>query len=159
VPEERSAGKPVEPRLSQQLAELREKVEAGTHHGESFELAFTETELEETLAWYAEKGSHGPFREARVRIDSDGVELSGEVRLGTLQLRVTGRADVYLSDGVPQLTVGELSIGKARLPDVLRFQLEDQLNRQLILGEGELPLVVREIDLREGRLTLLGDIR
>ena len=159
MPEERVEKGPVRPWMSEQLAQLRESVETGTHEGESFELIVTDSDVEEALAWYAEQHPGVPFHEVRIRINPDGVELSGEVRLGTLQTQVTGRADVYMQDGVPLLAIDELSIGKARLPDFIRFQLEDQLNGQLMLRGDELPLIIEEMELQEGQLAVRGTIR
>jgi hypothetical protein len=148
-----------EPRLTRELAELRDRVKAGTHHGESFELTVTDAEVEETLAWYAERHSTTPFPEAKVSITTEGIELSGEARLGGLRATIRGWADVYLQDGIPSISITELKMGKGELPDFLRFELEEQLNRQLALREDVLPLIFDEIDLQQGRLTVRGRIR
>jgi len=147
------------PRLARELAEFREKVRAGTHHGESFELTVTDTELEETLAWYAERHAGAPFPETRISIDPNGIGLSGEVQLGELRAEIAGRADVYLQDGVPAISIVGLKMGTAALPEFVRFQLEDQLNRQLMLREDELPVTVEALELQEGQLTVRGRIR
>ena len=148
-----------QPRLTRELAELREKVKAGTHHGESFELAVTDAEVEETLAWYAKRHSGTPLPEGKVSITPEGIELSGETRLGGLRATITGRADVYVQDGIPSISISELKMGKAELPDFLRFELEDQLYRQLAIREDVLPLVFDEIELQQGRLVVRGRIR
>lgn len=148
-----------EPRLVRELAELREKVKAGTHQGESFELTVTDTELEETLAWYATRHEGAPLPEARISIDPDGIGLSGDVELGGFRASIAGRADVYLLDGVPTISIVQLKMGSAELPEFIRFQLEDQLNRQLMLREDDLPVIVEELELEEGRLTMRGLIR
>jgi hypothetical protein len=148
-----------EPRLATELAQLRDKVRAGTHHGESFDLTFTDAEVEEALVWYAECHASTPVPAARVSITPDGIELSGEARLGGLRAAMRGRVDVQLQDGVPLVSITELKMGKAELPDFLRFELEDQLNRQLALSEDVLPLIFEEIDFGLGRLTVRGRIR
>ncbi len=157
--DETSAEDAAEPRLARELAQLRDKVKAGTHYGESFTLTFTDAEVEEALAWYAERQTTTPFPEARVSITPEGIELSGEARLGGLRAAMKGRADVYLQDGIPLVSITELKMGKVELPDFLRFELEEQLNRQLALREDELPLILEEIDLQQGRLTVRGRIR
>jgi len=148
-----------EPRLVKQLRQLREKVRAGTHRGERFELTVAGEELEETLGWYAGREANAPFRELRVRIRPEGIEVSGEVSLGGLRARVSGRADIYLQDGVPRVAFEEMKMGETGLPDFILFQLEDQLNRQLILREDELPLIVDELELGEGTLIVRGSLR
>jgi hypothetical protein len=157
--EEMSSEDKVEPRLATELAQLREKVKAGIHHGESFALSFTDAEVEEALAWYAERHATAPFPEARVSITPEGIELSGEARLGGLRAAMRGRADIYVKDGIPLVSITELKMGNAKLPDFLRFELEEQLNQQLALREDVLPLVFDEIDLQQGRLTVRGRIR
>ena len=147
------------PRLARELAEFKEKVRAGTHHGESFELTVTDTELEETLAWYAARHAGVPLPETRISIDSDGIGLSGDAELGGFRANIAGRADVYLLDGIPTISIVELKMGSAELPEFVRFQLEDQLNRQLMLREDNLPVIVEELELEEGRLTIRGLIR
>jgi hypothetical protein len=147
------------PRLARELAEFREKVRAGTHQGDSFELTVTDTELEETLAWYSARHAGVPLPETRISIDSEGIGLSGEVQLGGLRAEVAGRADVYLQDGIPTLSIVELKMGTAVLPEFVRLQIEEQLNRQLMLREDELPVIVEELELEEGRLTIRGLIR
>ena len=71
----------------------------------------------------------------------------------------SGRADIYLEDGVPRVALGEMKMGEAGLPDFILFQLEDQLNRQLILREGELPLIIEQLELEEGALIVRGSLR
>jgi hypothetical protein len=97
--------------------------------------------------------------EAKISIDSDGIGVSGDVELGGFRASIAGRADVYLLEGVPTVSVVELRMGTMELPEFVRFQLEDQLNRQLMLREGEFPVIVEELEWSEGRLTMRGLIR
>jgi hypothetical protein len=157
--DERGSEDTEEPRLIQELRQLREKARAGTHSGESFELTVTDEELDETLGWYAGREASAPFEEAKVRIRPEGIEVSGEASLGGFRARASGRVDVYLQDGVPRVALGEMKMGEAGLPDFILFQLEDQLNRQLILREDELPLIIEELELGEGSLVMRGTLR
>jgi hypothetical protein len=152
-------GDEVEPRLSEQLGELWERLKSGRHGSEPFDLTVTDRELDEALAWYADEHSDFPLGEARVSIDSEGVEVSGTARVGTLRLPVRARAGVSLHDGVPLVAVSEVQVGEVGLPDFLRFQLEEQLNRYLALGEDELPVVIQQLELGDGWLTMRGSIR
>jgi hypothetical protein len=149
----------VEPRLSEELGQLWERLKSGRHGGESFDMTVTDRELEEALAWYAEEHAGFPLGEARVSIDPEGIGVSGEARVGTLRLPVSARADVSLHDGVPLVAVDQLQVGEMVLPDFVRFQLEEQLNRYLVLREGELPVIIEEVELADGRLTVRGSIR
>jgi hypothetical protein len=64
-----------------------------------------------------------------------------------------------VQDGLPVIYAQELEVGQAALPDFIRFQIEDELNRHLNLRQEELPVVLEEIELEEGRLTVRGRIR
>jgi hypothetical protein len=157
--DERESEGAEEPRLIKELRQLREKVRAGAHRGERFELTVADEELGETLNWYAGREASAPFQEAKVRIRPDGIEVSGEANLGGFRARASGRVDIYLQDGVPRVALGEMKMGEAGFPDFILFQLEDQLNRQLILREGELPLIIEELELGEGSLVMRGTLR
>jgi hypothetical protein len=149
----------VEPRLSEQLSQFWEKLKSGEHSGEPFDLTITARELEEALAWYAVQHSGFPLGEAQVSVSPEGIEVSGEARVGTLQVPLEARADVSLHDGVPAIAVDQLRVGELGLPDFVRFQLEDQLNKQLMLGQEDLPVQLDEVDLQEGLLRVRGTIR
>lgn len=148
-----------EARLSPQLAALIERIRAGSHRGERFEITITERELEEAAAWYLEREPNVPFHNPWVSIGPDGVEAGGEALLGTLRLPLTGRLDIIVQDGLPRVSAQQLEVGETPLPDFIRFQIEDELNRQLSMREKELPVVLEGIELEEGRLTAHGRIR
>jgi hypothetical protein len=120
-----------EPRLSPQIAALVERMKAGSHQGEPFQITITEGEFEEAVAWYLDREPNLPFR----------------------------RLDITVQDGLPVIYAQELEVGQAALPDFIRFQIEDKLNRRLNMREEELPVVLEEIELEEGRLTVRGRIR
>ena len=148
----------IEPRLSAQLAELRERLRAGTHHGETFEVTATNRELEEAITWYLERHPHIPFGNPQVSIDTDAIEARAETQLGRMRFPVSGRAGVFLHDGVPIVTVDHLQMGKARLPDFMLLQIEDQLNKRLAMGEEDLNVTLEEVELEEGQLSVRGKL-
>jgi hypothetical protein len=151
--------KRTEPQLSEQLEQFMEKLKSGTHGGEPFELALTDEELEEALAWYSLEHSGFPLEDARVSIGPDGLEISGEARVGAARMPVIARADVSVNEGVPAITVDQIQVGEMGLPDFVRFELEDQLNRFLAMRGGELPVLIEELELSDGLLTVAGSIR
>ena len=57
------------------------------------------------------------------------------------------------------ISIVELKMGTAVLPEFVRLQLEDQLNRQLMLREDELTVTIEALELQEGQLTVRGRIR
>lgn len=149
----------IEPRLSEQLGQFMERLKSGAHGGEPFELTLSEREVEEALAWYSQEHSGLPLGDAHVSITSDGIEVSGEAHAGAARIPLSARADILLNEGVPLLAVSEIQVGEMGLPDFVRFELEDQLNRYLTLRGGELPVVIEELELFDGRLTVRGSIR
>ena len=148
-----------EARLSPQLAALVERIKAGSHQGEPFEITISEGEFEEAVAWYLDREPNLPFRNPQVSIGPDGVEAGGEFLLGGLRLPLGGRLDITVQDGLPVIYAQEFEVGQAALPDFIRFQIEDKLNRHLNMREEELPVVLEKIELEEGRLTVRGTIR
>jgi hypothetical protein len=153
------SGKRTEPQLSEQLVQFMEKLKSGTHSGERFELALTDEELEEAVAWYSLEHSSFPLGDARMSIRADSIEISGEARLGSAHLPLTARADVSVNEGVPVIAVNEIRLGEMGLPGFIRFELEDRLNRFLALRRDELPVLVEELELLDGRLTVRGSVR
>ena len=156
--EKKDSERQVEPRLSPQLADLRERLRARTHDGEPFEVTVTNKELEEAIAWCVERRPSIPFRNPQVSIDPNGVEARGEVHLGTLRLPLGGRANMFLQDGLPVITVQQLEVGKAGLPDLVLLQVQTQLNKRLNI-RGDLPVIIEAIELEEGQVTVRGKIR
>jgi len=68
------------------------------------------------------------------------------------------RADVSVNEGVPVIAVNQIQVGEMGLPDFVRFELESQLNRLLAQRGGELPVLIEETELSDGRLTVGGNI-
>jgi hypothetical protein len=159
MPQEKGSERQVEPRLSPQLAELREKLRCETYSGEPFEVTATNRELEEAIAWYVDRRPRIPFRNPQVSIDDEGVEARGEAHLGKYKLRVSGRASVFVQDGLPIVTVEQLQLGKVGLPRLVLTQVEAELDKQLNVRKEDLPAIIEGIELEEGRVTVWGKIR
>ncbi|NIN63826.1 MAG: hypothetical protein GTO63_03755 [Anaerolineae bacterium] len=149
----------VEPRLSPQLTELKERLDAGTHHGEPFEVTLTNRELGEAVAWYLRRLPGVPFDNPQVSIEPGAIEARVETQLGKMRLPATARAWVFVQDGRPLVTVERVQLGSAALPDSILFLVEDQLNKNLAMREGDLPVILDEVELEQGRFTVRGKIR
>jgi hypothetical protein len=149
----------VEPRLSPQLTELKERLDAGTHHGQPFEVTLTNREFGEAVAWYLQRLPDAPFDNPQVSIDPDAIEARVETRLGKKRLPVTARTWLFVQEGRPLVTVEGLEFGSATLPDSILFLVEDQLNKNLAIREGDLPVILDDVELEEGQLTVRGKIR
>ncbi len=159
VSEEKASERQVEPQLSPQLEELREQLRSGTHSGEPFEVTVTNRELEEAIAWYVERRPQIPFRNPQVSIDEDGVEARGEAHLGKFKLPVSGRATIFVQDGLPIVTVEQLQLGKVGLPGLVLTQVEAEVDKQINMRQEDLPVVIEDMELDEGRLMVRGTIR
>jgi hypothetical protein len=153
------SGSGTEPQLSGQLVQLMERLKSGTHGGEPFELALTDEELEEALAWYSREHSSFPLVDAQISLGADGIEVKGEARVGATRMPLIARADVSVNEGVPAITVNEIQVGEMGLPDFIRFELEDQLNRFVALSRDRVPLLIDELELSDGQLAVRGTIR
>lgn len=149
----------IEARLSPQLQQLLERLRAGTHHGETYELTLTNRELAEAIVWYLQRHPGLPFANPQVSIEPDAIDARVETKLGKTSFPLSGRGAVLVQDGIPRVTVEQLEIGKADLPEFILFQMEDQLNQNLAVREGNLPLILEQVELGEGQLTVRGKIR
>jgi hypothetical protein len=157
--EEQCPERQVEPRLSPQLAALREKLRAGTHQGESFEVTANNRELEEAIAWYVERRPRIPFRNPQVLIHPGGVEARGEAHLGKLHIRVGGEASISLEENLPVVTVERLEVGKVGLPGPVRSQVQAEVDKQLNVRREDLPAIIEGLELEDGQVTVRGIIR
>ena len=148
----------VEPKLDPDLADLRERLIEGTHHGESFEATITNLEAEQTITWYLERHPNVPFRYPRVAIHPDGIEVWGEAHVAGLRVGLEGRADIVLRDGVPVTTVEHLGMAGVSVPDFVRRRIQAEIDKQLALAHN-LPVVIETFELQEGQVTANGTIR
>ena len=67
----------VEPKLDPDLADLRERIIDGTHHGEPFELRLTNLEAEQGITWFVNRHPSIPFRYPRVEIHPETARKEG----------------------------------------------------------------------------------
>lgn len=121
--DEKASQRRVEPRLSPQLAELREQLRAGTHHGKPFVVTVTNRQLEDAIAWYVERRPRMPFRNPKVLIDPAGLGVQGEAHLGTLELPLSAQADVLPHDGLPVIAIERLETQDYQASPSSRFRL------------------------------------
>jgi hypothetical protein len=148
----------VEPRLDPDLADLRERLIEGTHHGESFEATVTNLEAEQTITWYLDRHPNVPFRYPRVAIHSNGIEVWGEAHVAGLRVSLEGRANIVLRDGVPITTVEHLGMAGVSIPNFVRHRVQAEIDQQLALAH-DLPVVIETFELQEGQVTVSGTIR
>ena len=148
----------VEPKLDPDLADLRERLIEGTHHGESFEATVTNLEAEQTITWYLERHPNVPFRYPRVAIHPDGIEVWGEAHVAGLRVGLEGRANIVLRDGVPITTVEHLGMAGVSIPNFVRRRIQAEIDKQLALAH-DLPVILETFELQEGQVTANGTIR
>lgn len=148
----------VEPKLDPDLADLRERLIEGTHHGEPFEATITNLEAEQTITWYLERHANVPFRYPRVAIHPDGIEVWGEAHVAGLRVGLEGRANIVLRDGVPITTVEHLGMAGVSIPNFARHRIQAEIDQQLALAH-DLPVLVETFELQEGQVVASGTIR
>lgn len=149
----------IEARLSPQLQQLLERLRDGSHHGETFELTLTNRQLAEAIVWYLRRHPELPFANPQVSVEPDAIEARVETRLGKMSFAVSARMDVVVHNGIPRIALEQLQVGKADLPGSILFQVEDQLKQNLAVREGDLPLILEQLALEQGQLTVGGKIR
>jgi hypothetical protein len=148
----------VEPELDPDLADLRERLIEGTHHGEPFEATVTNLEAEQTITWYLDRHPNVPFRYPQVAIHPEGVEVWGEAHVAGLRVGLEGRANIVLRDGVPMTTVEHLGMAGVSIPSFVRHRIQAEIDQQLALAQN-LPVIFDTFELQQGQVTVSGIIR
>ena len=148
----------VQPALEPDIAELRDRLIEGGHSGEPFNLEVTNQEAAETIAWYLSRHPTIPFGEPQVIIRPDGVSAKGVAELAGLRVGLTGQAHVELRDGVPIVTLGNLDVAGVAIPGFVQDRIQAEIDSQFGLAQ-DLPLIIEEVILEEGKATIRGTIR
>lgn len=148
----------VEPRLEPDLAELRLRLREGGHGGEPFRLEITDQEAAETIAWYLAGHPNIPFGQPQVFVEPDGIAARGVAEIAGLRVGLSGKAYVELIDGVPFVTLGDLDVAGLAVPAFVRDRIQAEIDAQFSLAQN-LPLIIDELRLEEGRAILSGTIR
>lgn len=148
----------VEPRLPPDIADLRDRLAEGGHGGESFTVEITQQEAAETIAWYLERNQNIPFREPQVFITPDGISAKGMAEIAGFRVGLSGRADIELRDGVPYVTLEDLDVAGVAVPGFVRDRIQAEIDAQFGLAQ-DLPLIIDELVLEEGRAAVRGTVR
>jgi hypothetical protein len=156
TPEE--AAVTVEPRLEPDIAALRQKLIEGGHSGEPFSVEVTDQEAAETIAWYLSRHPNVPFGEPQVLIRANGLLAKGVAEIAGLRVGLTGQANIDLRDGVPIVMLGDLDVAGVAVPGLVRDRIQAEIDAQFSLAQN-LPLIVDELILEEGKATVRGTIR
>jgi hypothetical protein len=153
-------GQPIEvdPILEPDIAELRDRLIEGGHSGEPFSLEVTNQEAAETIAWYLSRHPTIPFGEPQVSIRPDGVSAKGVAQIAGLRVGLTGQAHIELRDGVPIVTLADLDVAGVAVPGFVRDRIQAEIDGQFGLAQ-DLPLIIEEVTLKEGKATVRGTIR
>jgi hypothetical protein len=148
----------VEPRLEPQLAELRARLIEGGHSGEPFSLEVTDQEAAETIAWYLARHPNVPFRDPQVSIRPNGISARGVAEIAGLRVGLSGRARIELHQGRPAISVAELDVAGVGVPGFVRSRIQAEIDAQFKMAQN-LPVVIEEFSLEEGRAVVRGTIR
>jgi hypothetical protein len=148
----------VEPRLEPDLADLRDRLREGGHGGEPFTIEITDHEAAETIAWYLKPRPNVPFAEPQVFITPQGVAAKGVAEVAGLRVGLSGRAIIVLEDGVPTVTLADLDVAGVAVPGFVRNTIQSEIDAQFALAQ-DLPVVIDELVLEEGKAIVQGTIR
>jgi hypothetical protein len=146
------------PVLPAQLAAIQQRIASG-HHGESYEVSLSESELSSALSYFATTTPDVPFTNIHARILADHIAVDAVTR--GLAVPVPVRADVTLSisNGGPGAHVEEVSVAGAELPAFVHAQVLQQANASLDLSQYELPVTVDSLQQRPGVLDFGGTLK
>ena len=118
----------VAPIRAPQVVALLERIDAGSHSGETWQVTLTELEAEQTITWYLQRYPQIPFAHPRVKITPDYVSGEGDATIAGLRVHVGGKARVTLANGLPVVQILDLSLP---LPAPIRQALENEIQVQL----------------------------
>ncbi len=148
----------VQARLAPDIADLRQRLVEGGHSGEPFTVEVTDQQAAETIAWYLGRHPNVPFGEPQVFIRPGSIEARGVAEIAGLRVSLTGEALIELRDGVPIVTLGDLDVAGVAVPGFVRDRIQQEIDVQFALSQ-DLPLIIDELSLKEGKATVRGSIR
>lgn len=148
-----------DPLLEPSLADLRNRLREGGHHGERFELNVTDQEAAESIAWFLGNHPEVPFRNPRIAFHPGQVEAWGDVEVLGLRLSIHGLATMVLEGGVPVVRLTSLGVAGAPVPSFVLRAIQDAVYEQVNLSDQDLPIVFEMLELREGEAVASGSIR
>jgi len=144
-----------EPRLDPQIAKIREDLWSGEHKGEPFSITITEQMAEEAIAWFLDRHPEVPFSHPQVEINAQGVTGSGLAHIFGLRTSVYGRAAITLRDGVPVVTIQEIGVAGATIPDAVLAAIQAELETQFSASQ-RLPVNITRLEMGEGVIIVEG---
>ncbi len=138
-----------------ELDALFQRIDAGTHSGETWQVTMTDLEAEQTITWYLNRYPQIPFAHPRVKITPDYVSAEGDATIAGLRIHGGGKIRITLANGLPVVQILELSVP---LPGPIRQSLEDEIQAQLRRAEG-LPVRFTSAEWGQGYVVVRGVIR
>ncbi len=145
----------VAPVRDPEIDALFERINAGTHHGETWQVTMTELEAEQTITWYLDRYPQIPFAHPRVKMTPNSLGVEGDATIAGLRIHGGGKVHVNLVDGLPVIQILEISVP---LPDPIRQALEKEMQAQLRRAEG-LPVRFTSAEWGDGVVVVRGVIR
>jgi hypothetical protein len=108
---------------------------------------------------YLGKHPEVPFSDLQVQVHHDGVEITGKARVGGLSVPVRVWGLITLVDNVPYFEVTNVDLGQTPLPGSIKNIITALLDQSVDFSQFNLPMVVQDIQLGEGQVTITGTAR
>ncbi|MBN2006553.1 MAG: hypothetical protein JXA21_24590 [Anaerolineae bacterium] len=154
-----SSAKPpyvVDPIRDEEVVQLLDYINSGSHSGETWTVHLTELEAEQTIAWYLQRYPQIPFAHPHVEITPDYVSGEGDAVIAGLRVHVGGTARVTLdAEGLPRVEILDLTIP---VPRPIREGLEREIQAQLRRAD-LLPVRFTSAEWSDGEVVVSGVIR
>jgi hypothetical protein len=145
----------VEAKRDEEVARLLERIAEGGHGGEAWEVTLTQLEAEQTITWYLQRNPQIPFAHPHIIIKPDYVSGEGDATVAGLRVHVGGKVRITLKEGLPVVTILELSLP---LPAAIREAIERELQAQLRRAD-QLPVRFTSAEWRDGEVVVKGVIK
>lgn len=127
---------------------------APTHRGEPVTLVITDAIVLASVRAASSRPNAPPFRDPDVRIQPDGIHLSGTASVAIFRYAITATLVPEVQDGRFRLVVTRLDTGG--MPGFLRQQVSDLIAQAADPGAWQLPVRISDVVLRSGCGTVRG---
>jgi hypothetical protein len=124
--------------------------------GAPFRVTMSNQQLTEAVKLYLAQHPEVPFSDPQVQVHPDGVEITGKARVGGLSVPVRVWGLITLVDNVPYFEVTNVDLGQAPLPGSIKNIITALLDQSVDFSQFNLPMVVQDIQLGEGQVTITG---
>ena len=153
---------PVSSEAVEQLVDNIEDAVATASAGGTVTLVMTEEQLSSLAAFEMQKSSNAEIQNLQIRLRDGLVKITGQVNESGLSLRAAIDVKITLdAQGKPHSEVVSAKVGPFSIPETMLNELTSELDHYLLdqINSYGKQLVVEQITIADGRLTMVGTLK